>query len=65
MPLLLVLAFMFSGLAIYQSYQHDEAVDRFVVRCEEQGGKTLKGANPGHNNWIGCYKGVTEIYNEE
>lgn len=45
--------------------QNDQMLHRFEARCADMGGITLKGVGHGSLNWVGCYKGLTEVYNEE
>lgn len=71
-PYLLFVAF---GLGLIGAYgttldtngDQTRSKDRFAYRCELKGGVALyehKVGRPANTKWLGCYKGVTEIYNE-
>jgi hypothetical protein len=62
--ILLCLFGIFSGFA-YVDHEKDQELNRFVTRCTDLGGVALKSAIRGNLHWLGCYKGVTEIPNEE
>ncbi|AUV61800.1 hypothetical protein FDJ28_gp54 [Pseudomonas phage Bjorn] len=53
------------GVIMYTDNGNDRMVDRFEARCADKGGIVLKGVGHGSKNWLGCYKGLTEVYNEE
>lgn len=65
MGYLLVFWLVVFGVLMYQDDSNDQMLYRFEARCAQQGGVALKGVGHGSLNWVGCYKGLTEIYNEE
>lgn len=53
-----------SLLLLLPEYQHNQQLIAFHQRCSDQGGIVLQSFSADSNEWIGCYKGVTEIPNE-
>lgn len=70
MPNVIIAAIMAACLAclfLYEKGSSDQ-LDHFVNQCVAKGGTALSGYNlkaGKANGWIGCFKGVTEIPNEE
>lgn len=65
MPFFLLLFFGLLAGAGLADYQNKQATDRFIARCTDKGGIALEAAIKDHHQWLGCYKGLTEIENEE
>jgi len=66
-----ILTVVFIGLLSYFLYtdikdhrENEEMLYRFELRCDSLQGIVLEGRKNG-KGWIGCYKGLTEIENEE
>lgn len=53
------------GIQIYGKVAIDNDKQRFAFACYEKGGITLSGYDKFGNTWIGCYKGIEEIPNED
>jgi len=67
LTIILVCLTVIAGITFYESQRRTEynhMLLSFESRCTDKGGIVLQSLK-GTTNWIGCYKGVSEIYNEE